>query len=223
MAAKCRCSNDHLFRCQSAAAVLKRKLKGKICWGPFFSPLVNLSFEFGKPSLVLVHEPPAHHSGEELNPDSFTHRRVVHVGGQYTLWLTGARWAIRSAGEGVAAKDYSSQRVISRAIMWLAGQRVTDVFVDQDDCTMKISMDLGGSIVIRLAHLLKGGEDVWVLYGPGDEILSLLPNGTLRTGEGERAARSGQVHGATATHDQQTRRGRPSHRPVARSHKNENK
>ena len=150
-------------------------LYGHPCWGLRYNRHVNLSMNFGKPSLRIR---------EPYNTDSkfeavrqMAGRRQVTVQGEWWLWIFSCYWRLTSNGLALATGS-SSFRRIERAMAQLEGQKLTSVEVDPKTGTTGFFFDLG--CVLRCRRFERETDaELWMLYKPSRYVLSIHGNGTF--------------------------------------------
>lgn len=152
-----------------------RPLYGQPCWGLHFDRHLNLSMNFGKPSLN-VREPFCTDSKSEA-VQRMASQRLVTVRGEWWLWITCSYWRLTS-NDTQRATGSSSLRRIDRAMAQLAGQELVSVAVDPETGATCFVFDLGS--VLHCRRFERETEaDLWTLYRPGGNVLSVHGNGTF--------------------------------------------
>lgn len=140
---------------------------------------MNLTMSFGKPSLH-IEEPTAARSKSPAAQRRAT-RRHVTVRGQWWLWLFCCHWQLKQ-NDVTLATGSSSMRRIELGLKQLDGQKLVSVTVDAETGRTRFLFDLGCELMCR--RFERGSDsDVWTLYGPGDEILSVTGQGTVIEGK----------------------------------------
>jgi hypothetical protein len=146
-----------------------KPLLGCLSWGIAYS-LTNLSMEFGKPSIRVIHEPmpnvridrksqsvPLREIRRRVN------RRQVSVGGQWRLWIYLANWRIVCSGACLASKS-SSMRKMAPALLDLQGQRLVGVNINPKSGATAFKFDLDTVLEVRREHS-HSKDELWILYG----------------------------------------------------------
>jgi len=152
-------------------------------WGSF------LTFEFGRPHLV-VREPSSDLSTiSSKKVRELYQRRTVHVRGQWHLWIYCCNWTVYDRTRIVG--DSSSPRRIDRAAKLLNGQKLLSVALAPRGARTEFIFDLGG--VLQTAPYDRRSEQ-WYLYEPSGSVLTL------------RADRRYSYQRATSTHAERWRR-----------------
>jgi hypothetical protein len=150
-----------------------RPLYGQPCWGLRYSRNLNLSMNFGKPSL---------HIREPRNTESkleavrrWAARRQVTVRGEWWLWIYCCYWRLTD-GELPLATGSSSFRQIERATAQLEGQKLVRVEVEPRTSATCFAFDLG--CLLRCRRFERDTDDeLWILYKPSGYVLSVQGNG----------------------------------------------
>jgi hypothetical protein len=151
-------------------------LCGQPCWGLSYDRQLNLSMNFGMPSLQ-IREPASSNSRSKVIRRHFSRRRVT-VRGQWWLWIYVCRWRLSADGKGLATAS-SSLRRIRQAIAQLEGQKLVSAHVDSKTGATLFTFDLGCTLDCR--RLERDTDDeLWMLYKPNGYVLSVHGNGTLR-------------------------------------------
>src|SRR5262245_4374853 len=150
-------------------------LFGKPCWGLRYDGNLNLSMNFGKPSL---------HVREPFNTGSTSEavrrmasRRQVTVRGEWWLWMYCCYWRLTS-GDLELATGSSSFRRIVRATEQLSGQELVSLAIDPQTGATRFVFDLGCALHCR--RFRRDSDDgLWKLYKPSGYVLSVHGNGTF--------------------------------------------
>jgi hypothetical protein len=150
-------------------------LYGKPCWGLHYERLLNLSMNFGKPSLH-VREPYRSGSKDEA-VQRLAARRLVTVRGDWWLWIYCSYWRLTSDGM-LLATGASSVRRIERATALLDGQKLVSVHVEPETAATRFTFDLGCVLDCR-RFKPDNNDELWWLYKPRGCVLSVCGNGTL--------------------------------------------
>jgi hypothetical protein len=148
---------------------------GQPCWGLNYDRCLNLSMNFGKPSLC-VREPCNTNSKSEV-VQRLAAQRLVTVRGKWWLWIYYCSWRLTSDGLPLATSSSSLKR-IERATAKLAGQALVSVEVEPETSATRFCFDLG-----CVLHCRRFEEDtdaeLWMLYKPSGYVLSVHGNGTF--------------------------------------------
>jgi hypothetical protein len=150
-------------------------LYGRPCWGLRYDRNVNLSINFGKPSL-RVREPFRTDSTCEA-VRRLASRRLVTVRGEWWLWIYCCYWRLTS-GDLELATGSSSIRRIERATAQLEGQELLSVAVEPETGATRFAFDLGCVLYCRRFERDTDTE-LWILYKPSGYVLSVQGNGTF--------------------------------------------
>ena len=156
-----------------------RRLYGKPCWGVQYDRQLNLSLNFGKPSL-RIREPRGTKSKSPLVQQIFSQRQV-RVRGQWWLWIFCAYWRL-SLLNMPPVTGSSSGKHINEAIARLDGQKLTLVDVNSLTGATRFGFDLGGTLECR--RFAQDSADLWTLYEPSGNVLAVQGNGTFSHGPG---------------------------------------
>ncbi|MGO8746678.1 MAG: hypothetical protein ACLQNE_11875 [Thermoguttaceae bacterium] len=160
------------------AKIIERSVQplyGQPCWGLSYDRIVNLSMNFGKPSL-RVREP--YNTDSKSNAvQRMAARRQVTVCGQWWLWIYRCYWRLTS-GELELATGSSSIRRIERAKAQLDGQKLVLVEVEPATGATRFDFDLGCVLHCRRADP-DNDAALWMLYKPSGYVLSVHGNGTF--------------------------------------------
>lgn len=150
-------------------------LYGEPCWGLRYDRNLNLSMNFGKPSLS-VREPFKAESKDEAIR-RLAARRLVTVRGEWWLWIYCCYWRLTSDGLPLATGS-SSFRQIDRAMAQLGGQKLVAVDVVPETGATRFAFDLGCVLHCRRFERDSDAE-LWTLYKPSGYVLSVHGNGTF--------------------------------------------
>jgi len=154
-----------------------QKLYGLPCWRVHYEPLLNLSLNFGAPNL-WVREPLAPEPDPEALPRPAA-RRIVIPRGEWWLWLN-ARWRFSMNGDRVATSSSSLKKRLL-AVRDLDGQKLVEAFVRPRTGATRLAFDLGGVLEVwRLGR--QEDRDLWLLYEPDGQVLSVRGDGTYEHG-----------------------------------------
>ena len=164
--------------CQMRVKTIDRafqSLYGLPCWGVHYQRSLNLSINFGNPSLH-IREPHKSSSKSEV-VRQMAARRSVTVRGQWWLWIYCCAW--RLASEAIElATGFSSLRRIASAITQLEGQQLVSVEIEPDSGATRFFFDLGCVLHCRRSERVTDDE-LWTLYKLNGYVLSVHGNGTF--------------------------------------------
>lgn len=152
-----------------------RLLYGHPCWGLHYDRQLNLSLNFGKPSLDI--REPYHSDSPSESIRQRASQRDVTVRGQWWLWIYCCYWRLTS-GDLELATGSSSCRRIERGIKQLEGQELVSVAVVPGTGATQFRFDLGCVLHCRRFER-ESGDELWTLYKPRGYVLSVYGNGTF--------------------------------------------
>lgn len=157
-----------------------RPLYGQPCWGLNFDRQLNLSMNFGQPTLP-IREP-----YESTSPSSLVQRmasqRRVTIRGEWWLWLRLCHWRL-SLNDVVLATGSSSLRRIENAMSHLDGQKLAALSVNAETGWTRFTFDLGGQLECRRFRR-ESDDELWLLYRPRRYVLPMYANGCYHHGRG---------------------------------------
>lgn len=151
-------------------------LFGLPCWGLHHAPQLNLSLNFGPPSLE-IREPRVAAEGSSEAIRQHLARRQVTVHGKWWLWLRLCYWRLDLHGERLATGS-SSNRRIELALFELSGQKLVSVRVDSETGATSFEFDLGCRLNCR-RFSKDAADELWVLYRPQGDVVSVYGDGTM--------------------------------------------
>lgn len=155
-----------------------RSLYGLPCWGLHYDRQLNLSINFGQPSLS-IREP-----YETESTSTFVQRlaaqRNVAVRGEWWLWLRLCHWQL-CLNNQVQATGASSRRRIEQAMSGLSGQKLVTLSVNAINGQTQFQFDLGGQLTCRRMNR-HCDDELWSLYRPKGRVLVMYANGTYQHG-----------------------------------------
>ena len=158
----------------NSAEEILEGLVGEICWGTSYDSQLNLSLSFGEPYLRI----------REPLPDSeipILRLRRVKVVGAWWLWVYLARWRL-VVGE-IRVTGSSSRKKMGVALTRLEGQRLAGAQINGQTGATKLTFDLGARLEIYRWN--KGDtDDLWTLYEPQEQTLSVTGDGRMARGFG---------------------------------------
>lgn len=150
-------------------------LYGRPCWGLSYDRYLNLSMNFGDPSL-RVREPYRTRSASEA-VQRMAARRLVTIRGEWWLWLHCCYWRLSGEAHDLATGS-SSLRRIQQAVSQLEGQALTAVTIESRTGASRFIFDLGCVLHCRRFER-DSDEELWALYEPGGIVLSAHGDGNL--------------------------------------------
>lgn len=160
-------------------------LYGQPCWGLRFGRHVNLSMNFGKPSLQI--REPYQTASKSDAVRRMAARRLVTVRGEWWLWVFCCYWRLTVDGLPLATGS-SSFRRIERALAQLEGQQLLAVDVQPKTGATRFAFDLGCVLHCRRFER-DTDDDLWTLYKPSGYVLSVHGNGTFSHHPGTEAVK----------------------------------
>ena len=152
-------------------------------WGVHWERFLNLSMNFGQPSLS-IREPQESKSPSPKVRLSQAHRRVT-VRGEWWLWIYCSYWKLSVRGID-AVTGSASQRQIRRALALLDGQKFEQVEINASTAATRFIFDLGGILEVRRLKVNQD-EDLWILYTPAEHTLSVRGDGNFAYTPGNQA------------------------------------
>lgn len=152
-----------------------RTLYGHPCWGLHYDRTLNLSMNFGNPSLTI--REPIRTTSASKTAARILGRRNVTIRGEWWLWIYCCHWRL-STGELTLATGASSLRKIERAISELEGQQLASVAIDNETGATRFAFDLGMVLHCRRFNRTTDSE-LWMLYTPSGYVLSVAGNGRI--------------------------------------------
>jgi hypothetical protein len=144
------------------------------CWGLHYERYLNLSMNFGTPSLTI--REPYQSGSKSENVRRMAACRGVTVRGKWWLWIYCSYWRLSSRGVQLATGSSSSRR-IQRALGQLEGQKLVSAEVKALTGATRFTFDLGCTLECRRFERDQDAE-LWMLYKPNGYVLSMHGNGT---------------------------------------------
>jgi hypothetical protein len=144
-----------------------------ICWNASWDINLNLSINFGQPSLSIV-EP----KDVETNIDKIRemHKsRLVTVRGEWLFWVLNGYWKLSLKDYEETTKTSSYHKKIM-ALARLDGQKLVHASVNSQTSATQLDFDLGAQLSIRRIGINYDG-DIWSLYKPNGYVLSVRADG----------------------------------------------
>lgn len=160
---------------RSALGTSFQDLYGKPCWGVRHDRQLNLSMNFGTPSLD-IREPYVTNFASET-AKRVASRRNVTVRGKWWLWIYCSYWRLSSDQRRLATGS-SSARQIERAIQQLDGQKLVSAVVNPETGVTRFVFDLGCVLDCRRFER-NSDKELWMLYKPTGYVLSAHGNGVI--------------------------------------------
>ncbi len=160
-----------------------KELYGVICWNCKWDYNLNLSINFGQPSLSIVEPRGVKTDNEKIR--KFRQYRHVTLRGEWFLWILGAYWklSIKDFGEVTSASQYKK---MAMALARLDGQKIIDASVNPLTSATQLIFDLGAQISIRRTRI-SSREDIWSLYKPNEYVFSVRADGKYKDVPGKHA------------------------------------
>jgi hypothetical protein len=142
------------------------RVVGRPCWGVRRGHGSFITLEFGRPRLH-VREPIQAQMVTSLRVQRNLARRIVHIHGQWHLWIYGCEWSLRVKGRVVG--DWTTKRRIDRAVHALDGQRLLAVKVSARGARTSFIFDLGAELDTKPYD--RSGEQ-WLLFEPNHRVFT---------------------------------------------------
>ena len=170
-------STSRIERRLSKPEVLQvaKKLLGKPCWAAMCGYGSTLTFEFGRP-FVVIHEPISNPRAVSKRVRANLKRRHAWVHGEWRIWLYLCHWEIHIEGQSLATSRSKIGR-IERALSVLQGQALSNLSCNSGKGSFRFEFDFGGVINTR-ADSRRPNDVQWVLSMPGKRTLDIYANGT---------------------------------------------
>jgi hypothetical protein len=149
-----------------------RKLYGKPCWGVKQGIGSFLTFEFGKPHLV-IREPIVASPGASKKVREGLARRGANVHGDWHLWIYCCDWEVLFREKRVAHSE-SSDKLIACAAAFMNGQKLVRFSLAPHGVRCTFEFDLGGLVKTRPNSRT---HEQWLLYEPKGKVLVLRADG----------------------------------------------
>lgn len=150
-------------------------LYGHPCWGLRYDRNLNLSMNFGNPSLY-VREPFQTDSKSEAVQRMAACRHIT-IRGKWWLWIYCCYWRLTSDGLSLATGS-SSIRRINRATAQLEGQKLVSAKVEPKTGATLFAFDL--KCVLHCRRFERDSDAVlWMLYKPNGYVLSVHGSGAF--------------------------------------------
>lgn len=149
-------------------------LHGKLCWGLRYDRQLNLSLNFGQPSL-RIREPVKTESRSSV-AQRMASTRTVTVSGEWWLWIYVCRWKITRDNERLASSSESLRR-IELACKILEGQAIVSTRINPNTGATRFDFDLGCALHCHRFEK-ETDDELWTLYKPNGYVLNVHGNGT---------------------------------------------
>ncbi|MEX1232127.1 MAG: hypothetical protein WEB58_17920 [Planctomycetaceae bacterium] len=146
------------------------------CWGLHYRRQLNLSINFGSPSLEIIREPIASKSRLKSVREHAA-RRIVALRGEWWLWIYHCYWNI-STKNTLFATGSSSSKKLANALLHLEGETMTSVQFDAKRGVTEFSFDLGTTLTCRPMTEEPEGE-LWLFYRPDGHVAVAKRDGTV--------------------------------------------
>ena len=160
-------------------------LIGRPCWNVHYHEQLNLSLNFGTPTLE-IREPYATDS-TNARVRARAARRNVTVRGEWWLWIYLADWRLTNERHR-PVHSAASVNKIEEAILELDGQALIGLEVDPKCGTTLFEFDLGSRLECT-PHQDETRSELWMLYRPTGYVLSVYGDGTCTHERGDIAVK----------------------------------
>lgn len=122
-----------------------RPIQDKPCWNVHQGHGSFLSFEFGKPSLVVQEPRPTSDAKVSKKVRQLRERRIVNLRGEWHLWIYCCDWSLELANDRSVHSE-STRGAISKALLSLNGQMLKRVRVSPRTGASVFEFDLGAKL-----------------------------------------------------------------------------
>ena len=139
-------------------------LANRPCWGVRRGQGSFLTFEFGKPRLLI--REPIMSSAASGRVRRLLARRNVYVAGEWHLWIYCCEWTVASGSRVIG--DSTTNRRAERAARFLDGQKLVEVVMPARGARTTFRFDLGGVLETRPYDRR---SEQWLLYEPNGYVL----------------------------------------------------
>jgi len=143
-------------------------LYGKPCWGVWKGIGSFLTFNFGKPHLVVDEPIVASAEASKKVRESLARRKVM-AKGDWRLWIYCCAWEVLRNGKPFARSESTNAR-IRRAADFLNGQKLVRFSIVPRGLHCIFEFDLGG---VLKTHPFSRTHEQWLLYEPTGKVLIL--------------------------------------------------
>ena len=161
-----------------------KRLLGSLSWNVRCG-LTNLSMEFGKPRVRIIHEPVPNirllRAGTNVRKKEIrrhANRRAIAVTGCWTLWIRHAYWRIVRSNVCLAT-TCSSMRKMTSALWDLEGQRLIRVSINSQTGATRFEFDLDTILDVR-RKCSCSEDEIWVMYGADGYERSVRSDGSFK-------------------------------------------
>jgi len=151
------------------------ELIGLPCWQVEWERQLGLKLSFGEPSLY-IREPREVQADSSRVRRAFAYRKVT-VKGQWWLWALCSDWSLSLSDMPSPVGPTTSTRQKREALGFLNGQKLLRATVDPSTSATDMTFDLGA--VLRLFDSVCDEGDMYSLYKPDGNVLSIRTNGTF--------------------------------------------
>jgi hypothetical protein len=145
-----------------------KKLYGKPCWGVKQGLGSFLTFEFGKPHLV-IREPIVASPKASKKVRETLAMRGANIHGEWHLWIYCCTWEFLLHNKQIAHSESSDKRIL-RATRTLNGQKLVLFSIEPRSGRCTFEFDLGGVLETRP---FSRTHEQWLLYEPSGKVLVL--------------------------------------------------
>jgi hypothetical protein len=159
-----------------------RSLYGKPCWNVELGLGSFLTFEFGKPHLV-VRKPVTAKKDAPAKVQAHLAQRHAYVSGEWHLWISYCNWEVYLKGRHIGGS--STRQSARSAVDFLNGQKLVEFSISPRKVQSTFLFDLGG--VLKTLPYDRGSEQ-WLLYVPPNKVLALRADARYRYGRSDKSA-----------------------------------
>jgi hypothetical protein len=138
-----------------------------------------VTLEFGNPRLDVREPDRSLRIVESPRTERILRRRRVTPVGDWHLWIYLSAWELRQGGETIATWDFDVDSV-DAALSELDGQVLKTFDLRPSPFETVFDFDLGGQLVVRPYESASlDPEELWLLYEPSGEVLTLRSDATF--------------------------------------------
>lgn len=160
-------------------------LLGKLVWSVRRGVGTFLTMEFGEPHL-RVREPIEPRESTEPRVVRRLKSRVVHIEGDWHLWIQHAGWKLTTA-HGRLDSDDDIGKSADTALADLDGQKLVSAVASSNGKRWHLKFDLGGELEIWPApYEAQESDELWGLYSWEGKIVICRQNGDQVKGSSAR-------------------------------------
>ena len=156
-----------------------KKVYGKPSWGVHKSDGSIITFEFGKPKLIVWRK-----VLQPTNKGRNYSRRIVRVHGDWNLWIYDCDWEIRQSNSKICDSNSLAEK-INRGCAILDGQILTNVVVSPKNMVTDFHFDLGGHLQTKPYKKEDEPSSMWDLFCPNGRVFSLKSDGNYSYDSGK--------------------------------------